>query len=594
LKGYALSPGQKVTIEAVDQNTGNRVTLGTIAAATSGISYATSQGVKYKLYPWTYEPGVLAANYWAPQSIVPVLATSQGHLDLRASIDHNTILPTFSQPALSSLKLSLLTSHDFLEAAKRNSDGNTTVLFDQDGVGSPSGTSWTNVQGMVSNSPSGNFFPVAWSVGSYTVEGKNIYALICAPTQGIASPVVIYNHGGLDNTNGGNINGVVTASGWTALPSLLPDSLGQCLDWAKRGWVFATSSYRGESVNITSMSPEFPAPPTPWLSDGNVEFCMGEVTDVMALTDLLVNHASSITVGSTANPHHINVNGKVFMYGYSHGGCITYRAVEQGAAVNAFAVIEGFTDFNLNYLNYINLNYLNHISPNQTPAQAAVGAGACLQVTCPPGSAATAYYYPDASGVMGYNWRSAHYFASRGDLAIEKFKTMPILILHGDVDPGNPAFPDAINPVFLDEPVELAADIKATDIFVGPTGFPLPTSQPCITGPAGAPIVDSTAAHAPMVSLASCPVSFTVMDPGDTCVSGGTVPAQLPLCSLVLSLPLTPPAGQAQQLHYLVVYHNMNHTNGGLAIEKQFDRFVEQSFATLPGCDGVGTICNGN
>jgi hypothetical protein len=41
-------------------------------------------------------------------------------------------------------------------------------------------------------------------------------------------------------------------------------------------------------------------------------------------------------------------------------------------------------------------------------------------------------YQPDAAGVMGYNWRSAHYFASRGDLSIQKFKTMPILILHGD------------------------------------------------------------------------------------------------------------------------------------------------------------------
>lgn len=41
---------------------------------------------------------------------------------------------------------------------------------------------------------------------------------------------------------------------------------------------------------------------------------------------------------------------EVFMYGYSHGGCITYRAVEQGAPVTSFAVIEGFSDINLVYL----------------------------------------------------------------------------------------------------------------------------------------------------------------------------------------------------------------------------------------------------
>jgi hypothetical protein len=90
---------------------------------------------------------------------------------------------------------------------------------------------------------------------------------------------------------------------------------------------------------------------------------------------------------------------------------------------------------------------------------------------------------PDAAGVMGYNWRSARYFASRGDLNIKRFKTMPILIFHGDVniDPANPA---NINPVFLNEPVVFAADIGATNIFVGPAAA-APTSVPCIAGAAG-------------------------------------------------------------------------------------------------------------
>ena len=54
------------------------------------------------------------------------------------------------------------------------------------------------------------------------------------------------------------------------LPTPIPDSLGQCLDWAKRGWVFATSSYRGESVNITSSSPEFPS--STWTSTAPSRF----------------------------------------------------------------------------------------------------------------------------------------------------------------------------------------------------------------------------------------------------------------------------------------------------------------------------------
>ena len=59
-------------------------------------------------------------------------------------------------------------------------------------------------------------------------------------------------------------------------------------------------------------------------------------------------------------------------------------------------------------------------------------------------------------------------------------------------------------------------------------------------------------------------------------------------------LPLPPPSGQPQQLHYFVVYHNMNHVNGGLAIKNTFDRFAEQNFDRKPGCDGLEAICNAN
>ena len=433
---------------------------------------------------------------------------------------------------------------------------------------------------MISDSHSPYYSPVAWSIGSYTVEnGTKIYALVCSPPEGGPYPVVVFNHGGTGSGDGGNLNGVVTAQGWTVQPVLLgangqpvigpnglptpiPDSLGQCLDWAKRGWVFATSAYRGEGVTITSASSQFSPPATPWMSDGKVEFCMGEVTDVMALTDLLVNHTGSILLGDTSEKVKINVNGQVLMYGYSHGGCITHRAVEQGAPVNAFSVIEGFTDLRLHYL-----NTLSHIPPGPNAATtAAIDAGAWQ-----PG-VATSVYLPDAAHVMGYNWRSAHYFASRGDLSIQKFKTMPILILQGDVD--------TANPVFLDEPAEIAADIGATSIFVGPNGLAPPTGEPCIAGPVGAAIPASMTAP-----NKTCPIAFTPQDTGDSCVTG-TVPVIMSLCKVV-KIPLTP-----QQLHYLVVYHNMNHTNGGLAFKETFNRFAEENFRRQPGCDGLQLNCN--
>jgi len=283
----------------------------------------------------------------------------------------------------------------------------------------------------------------------------------------------------------------------------------------------------------------------------------------MALTDLLVYHASAITVGSASEKVPINVNGKVLMYGYSHGGCITCRAVEQGAPVTAFSVIEGFTDLRLTYLTGRNAGL--------TPEVAAIVSGAFQ-----PG---VSFYLPDASGVMGYNWRSAHYFASRGDLSIQKFETMPILILHGDVDTGNP--------VALDQAAAISADIGATNIFVGPTGVSPPSSQPCIDGPVGAPLP-------PMLTAPnkSCPISFTLMNTGDPCVNGSTPPLELGLCKVLLLPPAPPPPpGQPQQLHYLVVYHNMNHTNGGLAIKETFNRFAEQNFDRQPGCDGLQINC---
>ena len=510
---------------------------------------------------------MLALNYWAPQKIVADLATSQGHLELFATAGGQN-LDTFSAAALASAQAS---GQDPQTAAANFSDGKSTVLFDPNGVGSGPETPWVTVAGMISDSHSPYYSPVAWSIGTYTVEnGTKIYALVCSPPEGGPYPVVVFNHGGTGSGDGGNLNGVVTAQGWTVQPVLLgangqpvigpnglptpiPDSLGQCLDWAKRGWVFATSAYRGEGVTITSASSQFSPPATPWMSDGKVEFCMGEVTDVMALTDLLVNHTGSILLGNTSEKVKINVNGQVLMYGYSHGGCITHRAVEQGAPVNAFSVIEGFTDFPLNYLNWT--------SNGQTQQNAAIAAGAWQ-----PG-VATSVYLPDAAHVMGYNWRSAHYFASRGDLSIQKFKTMPILILQGDVD--------TANPVFLDEPAEIAADIGATSIFVGPNGLAPPTGEPCIAGPVGAAIPASMTAP-----NKTCPIAFTPQDTGDSCVTG-SVPVIMSLCKVV-QIPLTP-----QQLHYLVVYHNMNHTNGGLAFKETFNRFAEENFRRQPGCDGL-------
>jgi hypothetical protein len=176
---------------------------------------------------------------------------------------------------------------------------------------------------------------------------------------------------------------------------------------------------------------------------------------------------------------------------------------------------------------------------------------------------------------MGYNWRSAHYFASRGDLGIQKFRTMPILILHGDID--------AANPVPLDEPIEMAPDINATAIFYGPDGS-APASELCIATPpaVGAPIVDPNT-HQPLPNVqSSCVIPFTTVGAGDACLGANPTNFGLSGPCTVIPLPLSP-----SQHHYLVVYHNLDHFNGGIGIKNQFDSFVRQNFSFKAGCDGV-------
>ena len=588
LSGFLLSGGKPVTIQAVNQNTGNLDTLGSTVSSATGMSQTDSTGTSYTLYPWSWtypkSGGVLPPKYWSPQSIVADLQTAQGHAELFATTTDNLPLITFSPGAAQAATQAMGGS---LETGSKFSDGQSVVLFDQNGVGFGQEGPWTNVQGMSVTPPTSGFLPVTWSVGSYTVEGgaKKIYALICTPTTGGPYPVVIYNHGGTGAGDGGNINGVITATGWTSQPTNGPDSLGQCIDWAKRGWVFATSAYRGENVNISSSPPANPAtPPYPsgtWQSGGNVEFCMGEITDVMALTDLVVNRASTIRLGAAGQTVSPNVNkNKFFMYGYSHGGCITWRAVEQGAPVTAFSVVEGFTDLRLTYLEAL-ANWPPPPPPPPPPLPtpqvgAAIGSGAY--------QFGVSTYQPDAAGVMGYNWRSAHYFASRGDLGIQRFKSMPILILHGDneidvaLNPATNMLVSGPNPTPLAQPALISKDISATNIFVGPSGVAAPTSEPCAPGAAGAPLPASP-------TTTTCPINFILMDTNDACVANG-----LAFPTLCAPIPL-PLSGQPQQQHYLVVYHNMNHINGGLAIKATFGSFIEKNFGTQPGCDGLVVNC---
>src|SRR5208337_5116940 len=170
----------------------------------------------------------------------------------------------------------------------------------------------TNLQ-LPSGAVTINSVSVEWQVGNYLSGGLQIYGILCAPTATGPHPVAILNHGLHYNPNPTpHVD-----------PAILPYSLDGCMQMAAKGWLAAMSTYRGEAISI----PNFAA-----TSDGIVELCYGEVDDVL-------NLLSSVTALPAADAQ------KVLMLGYSHGSCITERAIERGAQVQIAVSIDGPTDF---------------------------------------------------------------------------------------------------------------------------------------------------------------------------------------------------------------------------------------------------------
>ena len=136
---------------------------------------------------------------------------------------------------------------------------------------------------------------VKYRSGGLLIDGQ-----VCRPASGGPFPLVVFNHGGF--------------------MGLGVDSMtGNCVDSARSGFIWIGSSYRGEDA-----------------SEGEIEVCLGEVDDVLAMLDVAL-------ALPYADP------GRVFMWGGSHGGCITTRAVQRGAPVHAAADVFGPTDLAENY-----------------------------------------------------------------------------------------------------------------------------------------------------------------------------------------------------------------------------------------------------
>jgi dipeptidyl aminopeptidase/acylaminoacyl peptidase len=128
------------------------------------------------------------------------------------------------------------------------------------------------------------------STGGLRIEGQ-----ICRTTIPGRRPVLVVNHGGFEGL-GGEWNG------------------GLCKTIAQAGYVVIESSYRGEDG-----------------SEGRVEFCLGEVDDVLEMLEIALQQ-------------HWADRERVSLLGLSHGGCIGLRALQRGAPVQAAVNVFGPTE----------------------------------------------------------------------------------------------------------------------------------------------------------------------------------------------------------------------------------------------------------
>lgn len=374
VNGYTQYASQVVTLSVRNWTTGGTSTVvGTVTSSTA----ADGTG----MYPFSRSLTVSTPSYWAPQLSWNGLADSGGRLELSAVAGSQ--LATFSGPALSCVFDKVNHGETYAQAGYECSDGSSSAVFDNSGVGSPPETTGLSVVAPFAGFPHGGGpFTVGaakWELDRYTVQGNTVYALLCYPTSAGPHKAMIINHGGY---------GPVTDA----------DRLGFCMTNANSGWVTAMSIYRGEEVQVVT-----PDGTLDVRSGGNIELCLGEVTDVMRLTELV-----------RARPDVDAAN--VLMWGHSHGGCVTERAVERGAQVKAAVALSGPTEFASWYAAAPGLPIM-------------LGPGVYSDLTPKPGP----WAYP-TTDPMPYMWRSAADFPN--DLKIRS--NVKMLILQGDVDPTVP------------------------------------------------------------------------------------------------------------------------------------------------------------
>jgi hypothetical protein len=311
LSGFTFSPSEEISLSAKNLTTG---VTSVVATAKTGTGAIAIDG--QNLYAWsttlTTKP-----DFWAPQiNAAGGLPNSLGRIEIFPTLtDGGEPLVSFTAAQQTCMNANM-NSEGVVSAASQCGDSDSLVLFDNDGVATAAPTAGFST--VVSGS-----FPtvspkVSWELVSYPVNigtsAITVYGYVCTPTASGTYPVQIYNHPGWLGLSG---------SVPPAAPPLAEDDLGNCIQGAENGWVTAMSAYRGEPVVYGTGYYGY--------DPSDIETCLGEATDVLRFTNLVLQ-------GPKVNTSH------VFMWGWSHGGCVTDRAVEQAAPVQAAATFSAMTD----------------------------------------------------------------------------------------------------------------------------------------------------------------------------------------------------------------------------------------------------------
>jgi pimeloyl-ACP methyl ester carboxylesterase len=207
---------------------------------------------------------------------------------------------------------------------------------------------------------------------SYLSEGLRINGEVCRPSDSLRHAVVMSNHGGFQGI-GGYGDGV-------------------CQGLAAAGYIVAESSYRGEDG-----------------SQGRIEVCLGEVTDVRNMMAVLKTQP------------YVDPN-RFAAIGGSHGGCITLRLALQEPTLKAAVDYFGPSDFASLYA-----FWQNEVAQGEPPP-------------CPAGSASTcAVVHNSLIGILntatgGSPSQVPAQYAARSPANQLGPLAVPLMMLHGTED----------------------------------------------------------------------------------------------------------------------------------------------------------------